>query len=252
MFHDNLFPPAGWRIAPLYRCSGNTCRGPRWGGWEARYGWPRPRRLRMGWNGREEKRRARVGQRSANAPIRMFFVFFVSWLVCSTATRAGEKVAPASREHRGVVAQGLTVGVALIYRGNRSLFLSRRPSRPPNFDRYRLVIAFRYLNISAARNLLDELEARVASRDSSALMLNRYCTFYRLVAVRRLLFRLWSGAREWFLGKWEIAGTLRRIRSRYAAVIVLLLLVYITEQLRSLVTMKIIVSRNLEFDNWIE
>lgn len=179
MFHDNLFPPAGWRIAPLYRCSGNTCRDPRWGGgWDEgrmrsawkRYGWPRSRRLRMGWNGREEKRRLRIGQRSANAPIRMFFVFFVSWLVCSTATRAGEKVAPASREHRGVVAQGLTVGVALIYRGNRSLFLSRRPSRPPNFDRYRLVIAFRYLNISAAWNLLDELEAPCSIASTARLL----------------------------------------------------------------------------------
>lgn len=36
------------------------------------------------------KRDLQVRQRSANVPIRMFFVFFVSRLVCSTAT--GEKV----------------------------------------------------------------------------------------------------------------------------------------------------------------
>lgn len=45
------------------------------------------------------KREPRGRQRSANAPIRMFFVFFVSWLVCSTAT--GKKVARLG--HHGVV-----------------------------------------------------------------------------------------------------------------------------------------------------
>lgn len=72
----------------------------------------------------------------------------------------------------------LTVGVALIYRGNRSLFLSRRPSRPPNFDRYRLVIAFRYLNISAPWNLL---EARSLSEFRELCLFldaSRYCAFF--------------------------------------------------------------------------
>lgn len=108
--------------------------------------------------------------------------------------------------------------VALIYRGNRSLFLSRRPSRPPNFDRYRLVIAFRYLNISAARNLLDELEARVASRalrDSSSLTLNRYCTFYRLVAVRRFVIPVMA-RRERVTrrvrNRWNVAWNTQEIR----------------------------------------
>lgn len=94
----------------------------------------------------EKTRGNRERRRSANVPIRMSFVFFVSRLVCSTVTRRKEGVPD---EYEGRWQSRWRGWRALIYRGNRSLFLSRRLSRPPHLNRYRLVIAFRYLNISA-------------------------------------------------------------------------------------------------------
>lgn len=123
----------------------------------------------MGWNVRaEETRRSRGRWRSANVPIRMSFVFFVSWLVCSTVTRRKEGVPD---EYEGRWWSRWRGWRALIYRGNRSLFLSRRPSRPPHFDRYRLVIGFRYLNISAQWNLSDWIGG-IYGKQEASMMLN--------------------------------------------------------------------------------
>lgn len=105
------------------------------------------------------KRSSRVGRETAGddaGPL-------MSRYVCSSCSF----VSLAGMQHDDSEERSLVVGVpgghgegrrsrwrwwrALIYRGNRSLFLSRRlslPSAPPR-DRYRLVIAFRYLNISA-------------------------------------------------------------------------------------------------------
>lgn len=123
----------------------------------------------MGWNVRaEETRRSRGRQRSANVPIRMSFVFFVSRLVCSTVTRRKEGV---PGKYEGRWRSRWRGWRALIYRGNRSLFLSRRPSRPPHLDRYRLVIAFRYLNISAQWNLSDWIGG-IYGKQEASMMLN--------------------------------------------------------------------------------
>lgn len=112
----------------------------------------------------EETRR----RRSANVPIRMSFVFFVSRLVCSTVTRRKEGVPD---EYEGRWRSRWRGWRALIYRGNRSLFLSRRPSHPPHLDRYRLVIAFRYLNISAQWNLSDWIGG-VYGKQEASMMFN--------------------------------------------------------------------------------
>lgn len=116
----------------------------------------------------EETRRSRGRWRSANVPIRMSFVFFVSWLVCSTVTRRKEGVPD---EYEGRWRSRWRGWKALIYRGNRSLFLSRRPSRPPHLDRYRLVIGFCYLNISAQWNLSDWI-GEIYGKQEASMMLN--------------------------------------------------------------------------------
>lgn len=113
---------------------------------------------------KREEKRPPGRRRSANVPIRMFFVFFVSRLVCSTAIRRKEGVPDGHEGRRWSRRRGWR---ALIYRGNRSLFLSRRLSRPPRLDRYRLVIAFRYLNISAWWNLSDEIGGICGMQEAS-------------------------------------------------------------------------------------
>lgn len=106
----------------------------------------------MGWNGDARKRY----HRDDKGPLILRYV-------CSSCSSFRGWYAARQLERRWVVSSTRmeevdgSWGLALIYWSNRSLFLSRRPSRPPHFDRYRLVIAFRYLNISVRQNLLDEL-----------------------------------------------------------------------------------------------
>lgn len=106
----------------------------------------------------------------------MFFVFFVSRLVCSTATWRKEGVPD---EHEGRRWSRWRGWRALIYRGNRSLFLSRRLSRSSHLDRYRLVIAFRYLNISAWWNLSDEFGRFL--RKVESIFRSMMCSVYEYV-----------------------------------------------------------------------
>lgn len=129
-----------------------------------------PRRARKGieWVETYERGDRTKPGRSANVPIRMSFVFFVSWLVCSTVTLRKEGVPD---EYEGWWRSRWHGWRALIYRGNRSLFLSRRPSRPPHLDRYRLVIGFRYLNISAQWNLSDWIGG-IYGKQEASMMLN--------------------------------------------------------------------------------
>lgn len=125
--------------------------------------------------------------RSANVPIRMSFVFFVSWLVCSTVTRRKEGVPD---EYEGRWRSRWRGWRTLIYRGNRSLFLSRRLSRPPHLDRYRLVIGFRYLNISAQWNLSDWI-GRIYGKQEASMILNIlrvYVLYYVSLSVMHAVY----------------------------------------------------------------
>lgn len=170
-----------WYIAVLYCCSGNTSGDERSKGASCCAVVVGARR--MGWNKRARREETRAAREDdppniANVSIRMLFVFFVSrGSVCGTTTPV-EGVPPAWKNDGGAVpmARGWRT---LIYRGNRSLFLSRRLSRPSPFDRYRLVIAFRYLNISAYWNLSGEISGVLASCVPS--MLSIRCCSLRVI-----------------------------------------------------------------------
>lgn len=180
---------AGWRIAPVYRCSAKYLR----------YGFLLLAHLLLLLPPR--RTRGKESRGDDKGPLMPRYVCsscssFRGWYA---ARQPGRRWPDSGTTGWWWWFGALTVGVALIYRGNRSLFLSRRPSRPPNFDRYRLVIAFRYLNISAPWNLL-EARSRTELRELCLFLdaSSRYCAFlfpvlffYRLVVENRFVGAGW-------------------------------------------------------------
>lgn len=146
----------------------------------------------MGWNERERREEKRdidafSGRVDDEGPL-------MSRYVCSSCSsfrgwyavrRLGGRKVFLPGEHEGWRRSRWRGWRALIYRGNRSLFLSRRPSRPPHLDRYRLVIAFRYLNISAQWNLSDEIGG--IYREAGGILCQWCLTLLRLTYIHTLL-----------------------------------------------------------------